>query len=215
MIFPDWETPADALEYDAVKLFMQSARLASTDFQLKTDDLIYLARICRLTEGMPLAIVLAAAWVDVLSLEDIANEIQESVDFLATELQDLPRRQWSIRAVFDPTWKRLKEDEQAVFMKFAVFRGGCTRAAAQTVTGANLRHLQTFVNKALLTRNPEGRYEIHGLLRQYAEEQLAKSAQLDEVYDQHSLYFCELLAQSEAGLKGQRSKLRLLFIVSI
>lgn len=204
MIFPDWETPEDALEYDAVKLFMQSARLASSGFQLQTDDLRYLARICRLSEGMPLAIVLAAAWVDVLSLEEIATEIQESVDFLVTEMRDLPRRQWSIRAVFEPTWKRLKEDEQTVFMKLAVFRGGCTREAAQVVTGATLRHLQTFINKALLIRSSQGRYEIHELLRQYAEEHLISSDQLETTYDNHSNYFFDFLAQRESDIKGAR-----------
>ena len=65
MTFPDWETPDDALEYDAVKLFMQGAQLASSGFQFHQDDLQYLARVCRLTEGMPLALTLASAWVDV------------------------------------------------------------------------------------------------------------------------------------------------------
>jgi DNA-binding CsgD family transcriptional regulator len=73
--FPEWETPADALEYDAVKLFMSSAQRTRTDFDLHDDDLDYLARICKLTAGMPLGIELAAGWVDALSLEQIANEI--------------------------------------------------------------------------------------------------------------------------------------------
>ncbi len=204
MVFPDWETPEDALEYDAVQLFMQCSRMVRTDFEPQADDLRYLARICRLTEGMPLAIMLSAAWVDVLSLEEIATEIQESVNFLATEMRDLPRRQWSIRAVFDPTWKRLNEDEQNVFMKFAVFRGGCTREAAQAVTGASLRQMQTFVNKALLTRTSDRRYEIHELLRQYAEEHLKASDQLEETYDNHSHYFCNFLAEHESDIKEGR-----------
>jgi predicted ATPase len=61
--FPDWETSADALTYDAVKLFMQSAHHVRPDFELPADELVYLARICRLTAGMPLGIVLAAGWL--------------------------------------------------------------------------------------------------------------------------------------------------------
>jgi predicted ATPase len=95
-------------------------------------------RICDLVEGMPLAIVLAAAWVEVLSLEEIADEISQSIDFLAAEMRDVPRRQWSIRAVFDPTWKRMTEKERDAFMRFSVFRGGATRKATQHVTGADL-----------------------------------------------------------------------------
>ena len=204
MIFPDWETPEDALEYDAVKLFMQGAQLARSEFELEQDELMYLARICRLTEGMPLAIVLASAWVDVLSLQEIADEIQQSVDFLSAELRDLPRRQWSIRAVYEPTWNRLTEDEQVVFMRFAVFRGGCNREAAQAVTGANLRHLQTFVNKALLTRTSEGRYEIHELLRQYAEEQLNSTGLSDSLEVLYMQYYADFMAKREADLKTQR-----------
>src|SRR5258708_1317580 len=62
--FPTGEKLEDALEYDAVKLFMRSARRVRPDFELQTDDLVYLGWICRLTAGMPLAIELAAGWID-------------------------------------------------------------------------------------------------------------------------------------------------------
>ena len=72
---------------------MQSAKRVRPDFDLQADDLIYVARICRLTQGMPLGILLAAAWVDTLSLQEIATEIDQSLDFLETELRDVPERQ--------------------------------------------------------------------------------------------------------------------------
>jgi predicted ATPase len=70
--FPDWETPEDTLEHDAVILLLHSAYRVRPDFALQPDDLAYLARICQLTAGMPLALVLAARWMDMLTLEQIA-----------------------------------------------------------------------------------------------------------------------------------------------
>jgi serine/threonine protein kinase/tetratricopeptide (TPR) repeat protein len=194
MDFPDWETPQDALHYAAVKLFMQSAKRAQPGFELRDSDLIYLARICRLVAGMPLAIVLAAAWVEMLSLQEIAAEIDKSLAFLETERRDIPERQRSVLGVFAYAWNRLSEDEQSVFMKLSVFRGGFTREAAEKVAGANLRVLMGLVNKSLLRRNPNnGRYEIHELLRQYAEGQLERVNAVETARDIHSAYYADFL----------------------
>jgi predicted ATPase len=172
MDFPDWETPVDALEYSAVKLFLQSARRVKSDFTLKPDDLHYLAHVCRQVHGMPLGILLAAAWLDMLSLQEISQEIVKSLDFLETEQQNVPIRQRSIRAVFDYSWNLLSADEQAIFARASIFRGGFTREAVQAVTGASLRLLMALVNKSMLHRDPDGRFDIHELLRQYAAERL-------------------------------------------
>jgi predicted ATPase/DNA-binding SARP family transcriptional activator len=160
--FPDWETPVnvahpgEGAEYAAAKLFLQSARRVRPNFELVADDLPYLTRICRLVEGMPLGIELAASWVDMLSLADIAAEIQQGLDFLEKEVRNVPERHRSIRAVFDTSWGRLSEAEQDVFAQLSVFRGGFTREAAQEVTAtreglpASLRMLATLSNKSLL-----------------------------------------------------------------
>lgn len=87
--FPDWETPEDAAEYSAVRLFIQSARRVQPRFELVAGDLTYLTRICRLVEGIPLGIELAASWVDTLSLADIAAEIQQSLDLLETNVSNV------------------------------------------------------------------------------------------------------------------------------
>ena len=101
MRFPTAEAPEDALAFDAVKLFLQRAQHVRSDFALQTADLDSLARICRLTEGMPLALVLAAGWIDVLTLDQIAAEIQQGIGFLETEMRDVPERQRSVRATLD------------------------------------------------------------------------------------------------------------------
>ena len=204
MIFPEWETPADAGEYNAVQLFIQSAQRVRPNFDLQADDLTFVTRICHLTQGMPLGILLAAAWVDTLSPQEIASEIDQSLDFLETELRDVPERQRSIRAVFDASWGRLSEAERDVFMKLSVFRGGLLREAAHTVTGATLRTLSGLISKSLLRLDTTGRYEIHELLRQYAAGELDRSGQTDTIREAHSTYYLAFLVQREIDVKGRR-----------
>jgi predicted ATPase/DNA-binding CsgD family transcriptional regulator len=202
--FPTWETPEDALQYDAVKLFMQKAHRVRPAFELQPHDLDYLARICRLTAGMPLGIELAAGWVDVLSLEEIAAEIQKGIDILETEMRDVPERQRSIRATFDHTWERLTEDEKTVFMRLSIFRGGFTVAAAQTIAGASVRSLRQLTNKALVQVAPDGRHDIHELLRQFGAEKLATSGEEATLRPKHAAYFADFMAERKQDIRTNR-----------
>ena len=202
--FPTWETPEDALEYDAVQLFLQSARQVRPDFQLQPNDPDHLARICRLTAGMPLGIVLAAAWVDLLGLDQIAVEIQQGIDILETDLRDVPERQQSLRATFNYSWNRLSVAERDVFMKLSVFRGGFTAEAAQAVAGANLRQLRKLADKALLQVLDEGRYDIHELLRQYAAEQLTQADKTLNTARRHLDYYLKLAEDAEVHNFGRQ-----------
>jgi len=193
--FPDWETLENALEYDAVKLFIQSAQRVRSDFTLLDDDLPNLGSICRLTEGMPLALVLAAGWVDVLSLQQIASEIKHGIDILETEMRDVPQRHRSVRATFDLTWGRLTEGEQCALMRLSVFRGGFTVEAAQAVADADMRNLRKLANQALVQVSPEGRHDIHNLLKQFGTEKLAASGEQPKIQAKHAAFFIEFMAQ--------------------
>jgi predicted ATPase/DNA-binding SARP family transcriptional activator len=202
--FPDWERPEDTAEYTAAQLFVQSARRVRPDFDLGADDLTYLARICRQLEGIPLAVELAAGWVDVLSLPGISAEIQRSLDFLETDWRDVPERHRSMRAVFDASWEHLSAVERGIFGQLCVFHGGFTRDAAQEVTGANLRTLAKLVNKSLLyfDRNRE-RYEMHELLRQYGATALGADPEAEaSARERHSDHFCLAVQKWEAALKS-------------
>jgi predicted ATPase len=199
------EMPKDALEYSAVKLFVQATKRAQPGFKLRADDLGYVARICRLVGGMPLGILLAAAWVEMLTPKEIAAEIAQSLDFLETDLSDVPERQRSMRAVFDHSWNLLAARQRDVMQALSVFRGGFTRQAAQRVTGVTLRELMSLVNKSLLHRSLSGRYEIHELLRQYAAEKLSQSPDAErEVHDRHTAYYATALQVWAADLRGPR-----------
>jgi predicted ATPase len=205
MDFPEWEYPQDLSQYSAVQLFQQSARQVHSDFEPRSGELEWIARICRLVQGMPLAILLAAGWVDVLDLDEIAAEISRSVDFLESEMRDMPERQRSMRAVFEYSWNLLSEEEQTVFATMAVFHGGFDRRAAQEITGTNLRMLNNLVNKSLLQREAEARrFYIHKILGQLAEERLEDSGRAGAIREQHSHYYLTYLAKAEDDLKGRR-----------
>jgi predicted ATPase/DNA-binding SARP family transcriptional activator len=203
--------PADPRQvvsgYAAVELFVQGAQQARPGFELRAQDWAHIAHICRLVQGMPLGILLAAAWVGVLSPREIATEIRQTLDFLETDLRDVPARQRSIRAAFDHSWRLLDAREQEIFQGLSVFRGGFTREAALEVAGASLRDLMSLVNKSLLDASSRGRYELHELLRQYAANQLDLAPeQAHAVRDRHCAYYSASLERWAGELKGARQR---------
>ena len=142
--------------YAAVQLFLQSARRANSSFLPGDEDWPVIAQICKLVDGLPLAIELAAAWLPVLSAGEIAHEIGVNLDFLATQLRDVPQRHHSMRAVFDHSWNLLLEEERDLFLRLSVFRGGFRREAAEQSAGAALPLLSALVAKSFLRRSPRG-----------------------------------------------------------
>jgi len=192
-----WDAPEDAMQASAVRLFIDAAKRVKPGFVVESDDLDSLAEILQRTGGMPLAILLAAAWVDMLAISEIAAEITKSLDFLETELGDIPDRQRSVRAVFDYSWQLLNEEERTTFAALSVFRGGFTRDAASAVAGASLRNLAILANKSLVTPSPDaGRYTVHELLRQYAAEELEKDPdRFDQALEAHAGYYGDLTEQ--------------------
>jgi len=185
---------------EALQLFIQTGQRVCPGFVPTAADWSSIQQICQLVGGMPLGLILAASWLEVLSCAEIIAEIKESLDFLASDLRDLPERQRSLQAVFDSTWQRLSQSEQDVFKKLAIFNGGFTRNAAQAVAGASLATLTILNHKSLIRHNGNGRYEIHELLRQYALAALADQAAA--VRDAHSAYYCTFLQEREGALKG-------------
>jgi predicted ATPase/tetratricopeptide (TPR) repeat protein len=191
--FPEVTLASSAADYSAGRLFLQAARRQRPDFTIKETELEYLAIICRLVEGMPLALELAATWTDMLPLSDIAAEIQHNFNFLATKFQDMPPRHRSIRAVIDASWEKLHPEQQLLFSQLSVFRGGFTREAATAITGATIQNLAILVNKSMLRYvRSQDRYYIHELLRQFGEDKLTRQkCQAENIFDNHSQYYCE------------------------
>ncbi len=199
-------SPHDLETSSAAQLFIQSARRTRADFSPEAEH-AGIIRICQLVDGMPLAIELAAAWVRSLSCDEIADEITRNLDFLETPIRNMPPRHRNMRAVLEQTWKLLSDSERNVFKRLSVFRGGFTREAAHAVASASLRMLGSLVDKSLLRRSDGGRYDLHELLRQFAQEQLdAIPADRQQTHHQHCRYYCELLDQRWFALTGKYTK---------
>ena len=212
--YPETEDAEQRGAYSAVQLFVERARQVRGDLSL-ADEQAGIVRVCQLVEGMPLALELASTWTKTLPTDEIASEIQHNLDFLATSLRDVPQRHRSMQAVFEQTWQRLTDEERRVFSALSVFSGGFRREAAEAVTNVSMRVLSDLVDKSLLTRESDGRCQIHELLRQYAQARLEVVP--DEslrIHDLHAAYYARFLHEREWDIKGSRQRDAALEIVA-
>jgi len=193
-----WSAP----ESSAIALFCQCAQRVAPHFQLTADRLPSVIRICQLVQGVPLAVELAAAWLEVLPLPAIAEEIAQSTDFLTSQWRGVPPRQQSMRAVFNWSWQLLNQTEQQALRRLTIFQGHFTRAAAMAIAGVTLRTLAALVHKSLLQFTPQegdgGAYQLHELLRQFAAEELTQAGETTALGEAHSDYYLRLLVDSAA-----------------
>ncbi len=191
----------------AAQLFLQRAQQAQVGFAITDNDRLPVLQICRLVQGLPLGIELAATWVRTLSCLEIAQEIERSVDFLTIASRDVPERHRSITAVFNHSWKLLAEEERQVMQRLSVFRSGFTRDAARQVAGAALPLLSALVDKSLVRRDGTNRYELHELIRQYAATLLQANAQEEaKTQRRHAEYYLTLLQTREPALRSNLQK---------
>ena len=202
------------VENTAVDLFVQRARRLQQDFTFTFETSAEVLRVCRLVGGMPLAIELAAAWLRIVPLAEIAGEIQTNLDFLTTSMQNTSERHQSMVAVFDHSWQLLDERERHTLMCMSVFRGGLTREAAVEVAGADLRILAGLVDGSWIQLSEHGRYEIHELARQYAENKLdAEPSTATDARALHCAYYADLvdrIGDRELPLSERKSWNRLI-----
>ncbi|HEY5902316.1 MAG TPA: tetratricopeptide repeat protein [Anaerolineales bacterium] len=195
----------DITQGTSVELFLQRARRASIEFKAAAEDYPAIFRICRLVDGMPLGLELAAAWVRTLSCAEIAEEIERGLDFLNNSARDLPERHRSIRAVFDHSWKLLSEEEQSVLRRLSVFHGGFSLEAAQEIAGATVFTLSNLVAKSLIRRIGKDRYDLHELLRQYAKTRAQADPEEYEATEAcHSEYYLNFVRSMEHPLIGPK-----------
>ena len=197
----------DAQSYGAVRLFLDHLRRTSSGFSPDDNDLAAIVQICRLVDGFPLSLELAAAQGRLLSCSEIAVEIERGLAVLEVSQRDLPPRHRSQHAAFEPSWLSLSPLEQQVFAGLSVFRGGFRREAAEAVTGANLGVLSKLVDKSLLRRMGNGRFDQHELLRQFGAEKLNHTPQhLEIIRDRHARFYCQYLSEQESRLKSKEHR---------
>lgn len=197
MPVPATQHPEEYDEVSSVALFLQSARLSRADFRLSAEDWPNVVRICRLVGGLPLGIELAAAWVSVLDVDEIAGEIEKDLDFLATDLRDLPERQRSLRAAFDHSWRLLTPEERTALGRLAIFQGGFDRTAAEEIASVTVQRLSSLLAKSLVRRGERGRFDLHEVIRQYARGRLEEAGGVKQLQERHAAYYLRQLVTRE------------------
>lgn len=194
----------NAMSYDAIQLFIQSARRANPEFSLN-NNVFSIISICKLVDGLPLGIELAARWTDHLSPQDIAVKIQQSMDILQSNYRDMPPRLKSIRVTLAYSWEQLTENERLILARLSIFRGGFTFDSSKHVAQANRLTLRNLTDSSMIRQNPiTKRYDMHPLVKQYAKEKLDQYGELQTSSDEHLAYFINMLISYQTDFVGKR-----------
>jgi predicted ATPase/DNA-binding CsgD family transcriptional regulator len=200
----------DLADNPAVRLFMERAGAVNPSFSTTNDILHDVGEICRRLDGLPLAIELAAARVRVLTPSALLARLGQRLPLLEGGVRDAPARQQTMRNTIAWSYDLLGPDEQAVFRRLAVFTGGFTLDAAQTVALGTawtdlLPAIERLVEQHLVhreARRPSLRYQLLETIREFAVEQLSACGEDERVRQVHSAYFLDLAEQAAPRLRG-------------
>jgi predicted ATPase/DNA-binding CsgD family transcriptional regulator len=195
----------------SVMLFVQRARAMRPDFTLTDERARAVAEICVRLDGLPLAIELAAARLNILTMEAVLARLDRRLQLLTAGARDQPRRHQSLQAELAWSYELLDAPAQALFRRLAVFVGGWTLEAAAVICGeANesdadlLDRLAVLVDSNLVRQDASGaepRFTFLETIREYATERLSTSGETGQIYERHSAYFLALAEAADPKLK--------------
>jgi len=197
---------------DAVALFCERARARDPDFHLDDGSAPAVAEICRRLDGVPLAIELAAARCGLLTPGEIAERLDLALAALGAGARDAPARQQTLRTTIDWSHDLLSAGERQCFANLAVFAGGATVQAAETITGSTVDTLDHLVAKSLLVRRQHAhaptRLGMLETIHAYATERFASTADRQTVRERHYLHYLALAERhgTERALWGASGK---------
>lgn len=208
---PPPQDGSTALDYSSVQLFLERAQRAigETETNWAETHLPEIIQVCRLMEGLPLGIELAAGMLMTRPLTELAAELQHDLTGLTRETYDLPQGHRSLRAVFDTSWKALAAGEQVALAQCSVFPGDFSPEAAQAVLENGTEHLATLTRKSLVRQLPTGRYLLHEVVRRFASEKLLalNVLQVQSTASRaHALYYLQRLVESTTALYGHTAR---------
>jgi predicted ATPase/DNA-binding SARP family transcriptional activator len=204
------------LGYESIQLFEERARLVQENFSLTMENASSIAQICHRLDGIPLAIELAAARVDMFSTEQIAARLDESLKLLTGGSRTALSRQQTLRASIDWSWKLLSEPEQVLLQRLAIFAGGWTLEGADEVCEGGfvkasdvLDLLGDLVEKSLvLFDSGNARYRMLETIRQYAHEKFRETDEVDIIREKHLAWMVAWAEQIQPELHGRNQVAR-------
>ena len=207
-------------EYPSIRLFIDRAQAARADFQLTLQNADTVAELCRRLEGLPLALELAASWAQILTPHQMLGRTHNPLALGARRKRNGTGRHESLRATIESSYRLLSTDQQALFRRLSVFRGGWNLAAALTVCSEEaeppnersireetmLRGLTLLTESSLvlteeitLESGPEIRFFMLEMLREYGAERLTPEEN-KTVCERHTAYFFEIVEAYSADL---------------
>jgi len=200
------------MESPAIELFIQRVKAVQPDFQITEENANAITEICSRLDGLPLALELAAARIKLLPPKAMLKKLQESpLQMLTGGARDLPARQQTLRNAIQWSYDLLNDDEKYAFRWLAIFVGGCTLEAAQSVIGspASMDVLESLVGKSLLRQTEkEGapRLSMLETIREFGLEQLKKESELEPAQHAHALWYTSFAEETEPHLLGAEQK---------
>ena len=205
---PEGNPPVDELmQYESIRLFCERAALVLPSFILTSENAGPVLEICRKVDGIPLAIELAAARVNILQVEEILDQLNQSFALLSSDNRPLQPRHQTLRASIEWSWGLLSEGEQKFLRQLSAFAGGWTLEAAQAVCDVDvLGATSTLVKKSIIVVNQEPgrgtRYRFHEMVREHIHEKAHAMGDDREIHTRHLLYFLALAKKAEHELRG-------------
>jgi predicted ATPase/DNA-binding CsgD family transcriptional regulator len=200
---------------DALGLFEARARLVSPDYKMSAGNRDPVTRICERLDGLPLAIEMAAARIDVMSEQELLANLNDRFRFLTSGTRTGPERQQTMAAAIDWSHRLLTEDETQLFRRLAVFQGGFTPDAAEAVcadeTGTNVMGLLGgLVQKSMVVadRLEDGstRFRLLESHHAFALDRLRDATDLDLIHKRHYDYYMARASQPAQGMAQQKWK---------
>lgn len=211
--------PLDTLtQYEAVRLFIERAQAAKSDFTVTNENAPAVAEICARLDGLPLAIELAAARVKMLTPQALLTRLSSRLKLLIGGSKDLSARQQTLRGTIDWSYDLLSNEEKQFFRRMAVFQGGRTLEALESVCNSHgnlemdtLDGVQSLVDKSLLLqregRDSEPHFRMLETIHEYAREKLQESGEEDAMKAHHAAYFLSFAEQAELNLTSREQVL--------
>jgi predicted ATPase/DNA-binding SARP family transcriptional activator len=205
--------PGEIESSPAVQLLRDRAGAVRKDLATDAHTLSTMARVCRALDGMPLAIELAAARVRTMSLDQLADRLDDRFRLLTGGSRTALPRHRTLRAVIDWSWELLTDAERVVLRRLSVFSGGASLEAADRVcagtadttveTDQVLELLTSLTEKSLVLAEGDKapRYRMLGTIKEYAERRLEEAGESDMARRAHLAYFTEFAETAEPHLR--------------
>lgn len=194
--------------YDSVSLFVQQAQRLLPNFTVDEGNLPDVIELCRLVNGMPLGIELAATLAPHFTGAEMVAAIRENLAVLVSARRDIDERHRRLTAVFDYSWQLLSLNEQRLLAQSTIFVGRFSRVTIQTITGAALADLISLVDKSLIQQPAAGLYELHELLRQFTREKVSTltPASSNELQVRYLTYHLGFIAERAKRLRQRNAQ---------